>query len=555
MNERIASLEAELQNTADPQQRVNALNALSAELSFSNPERAIELASQARQLASGKEEVPLYQAGLAASLINLARAHNQRGEYVESMACLMEAQPHYEALNDESGLMWLFNEFGRLYYFFSDYPNALSYYYRVLQLAQKLGHANRHAASFHNIGLIYSSMGDYTRALETLQQGLAIARNAGDQWVEGFLLGSLAEVHYHLKEYEQALTYGLHSVELARRNGTPTLVHGTLLAVSWTYFDMGQFEQAQACLQEILQTAEASGDRRGLAEAGRALGEQANRRGDPGNARIFLEKALTLAISLGEKGLQANCHRALAESFQQLGIYQQALEHYQAFHELDKTIFNEKSDLRLKMLEVVHHLKSTRQEVEIYRLRTQMLQQQVEDQRRIQQALEHRADHDALTGLLNRRAFFEQSEKLLHSRRKPQLPLALLMIDLDHFKNINDLHGHTVGDRILASVAALLGKHLRQVDLIGRYGGEEFVVLMPGIKEKEAAMVAQRLCQTVAEHAVVVGDESIHVTFSIGLAAGSRQTPSLDDLVRHADQALYQAKQAGRNCVKIYSPA
>lgn len=99
--------------------------------------------------------------------------------------------------------------------------------------------------------------------MEILHQGLEIATQTGDRWVEGFLLGSLAEVHYHRKEYEQALNYGLCSLDLARRNGTPTLVNGAWLAVSWTYFELDQLERAQACLGEIEQTVEASGDRRG----------------------------------------------------------------------------------------------------------------------------------------------------------------------------------------------------------------------------------------------------------------------------------------------------
>lgn len=550
MNEQVASLEAQLQTAAEPRQRVDLLNALSAELSFSEPTRALEAAQQARQLAGGEQGETAYPAGPAASLFNLARAHNQRGEYVESLACLVEAQPLYESLNDETGLMWLFNEFGRLYYFLSDYPNALSNYQRTLQLAQKIGHTNRQAASCHNIGLVHFSLGDYERALEILHQGLEIATQSGDRWVEGFLLGSLAEVHYHRKEYEQALTYGLCSLDLARRNGTPTLVNGALLAVSWTYFELGQLDRAQACLEEIEQTVEASGDWRGLAEAKRALGEQTNRRGLPSEALPALEQALGLAVSLGEKAMQANCHRALAESYRQLGRYKKALQHFQAYHELDKTIFNEKSDLRLRMLEVTHNLKTAKQEAEIYRLNAQMLQQQVEEQRRLQASLEHLAAHDALTGLFNRRALFSLGEELIRSRRKSQFPLALLMIDLDHFKEVNDSYGHSIGDSILAKISALLTQNMRNVDLLCRYGGDEFAILMPGRGKAEAEKVARRLCRVVAEHPFRAGTESLHITLSVGLAVTRRPSGSLDDLIRRADQALYQAKQSGRNCVK-----
>lgn len=553
MDERIISLESQLETTTDFRQRVDLLNTLSAEFSFSDPARAIEFARQACQLAGREQETPLYLAGLANGLFNLARAHNQRGEYVESLSCLIQAQPHYESLNDENGLMWLFNELGRLHYFLSDYPNALSFYYRTLELAKKLGNTNRQAASFHNIGLIHSSLGNYEQALEILHQGLEIATNSGDQWVEGFLLGSLAEVSYHLKRFDQALKYGLRSLELARMNGTPTLINGALLAVSWTYFELGQFDQAKACLQEVIQTASRSGDRRGLSEAARALGEQANRRHLPNEALPSLEQALTLAISLGEKALQANCHRAFAESYSQLGQYQPAFEHYQAYHALDKEIFfNEKSDLRLKILELTYQLKSARHEAEIYRLRNEMLEREVADQHRIQQSLQHLADHDGLTGLLNRRAFFDRGEKVLQSKRKTQFPLAFLMLDLDHFKSVNDRYGHEVGDKLLQAIGTLLRENLREIDLLCRYGGEEFAVLMPGTDAVEAEKVAWRLCQSLAAQVFSIGGVSLQITASIGVAVTEHIVDSIDTLIRLADFALYQAKQEGRNCARTY---
>lgn len=552
MSDRILSLQSQLEEATDLRQRVDLLNTLAAELSFSDPAQAIEFAQQACQLAGGEQETPLYPAGLASGLFHLARAHNQRGEYVESLSCLVQAQPYYESLNDENGLMWLFNELGRLHYFLSDYPNALSFYYRTLELAEKLGNTNRQAASFHNIGLIHSSLGNHEQALEILHQGLEIATNSGDKWVEGFLLGSLAEVSYHLQRFDQALKYGLRSLELARINGTPTLIDGTLLAISWTYFELGQFDQAKACLQEVIQTAAQSGDRRGLSEALRALGEQANRRHLPNEALPSLEQALTLAISLGEKALQANCHRALAKSYSQLGQYQPAFEHYQAYHELDKEIFNEKSDLRLKILEVKYQLKTARQEAEIYRLRNEMLEREVADQHRIQQALQHLADHDGLTGLLNRRAFFDRGEKILQSKRKTQFPLALLMLDLDHFKSVNDRYGHDMGDKLLQAIGMWLSSNLREVDLLCRYGGEEFAILMTGSAAAEAEKVAWRLCQTLEAQVFRIGDISLRITTSIGVSVTEQKVDSIDTLIHFADVALYQAKQAGRNCVRTY---
>lgn len=552
MNQFLSATETQPESFTDDRQRIDFLNSLAAELSFSNPERSIELARQACQLARGEEAEPFYRAGLAAGLFNLARAHNQRGEYLESMTCLVEAQPHYEALNDENGLMWLFNEFGRLYFFFSDYPNALSYYHRTLQLAQKLGHTNRQAASYHNIGVLYSALGQYEQALGAFRQGLEIAERTGDAWVEGFLLGGMAEVFHHQKQYEQSLEYGLRSLELARRKSTPTLASGVLLALSWTCFEMGQFEQAQSYLEEVVRTARASGDQRGLAGAQIALGKQANRCSLPEQALPALREALQFSLSLEEKALQAECHHALAETFRLLGRYEEAFVHFCQYHELDKAIFNEKSDLRLQMLQVVHKLTNAQREAELYRLRAQMLQQEVDNQRKVQRVLQELADRDALSGLLNRRVFFRQSERLLQSRRKSGFPLALLLLDLDHFKFINDHYGHVAGDNVLVGVAAFLQEQVRQVDLLCRYGGEEFAILVPGVTALKAEELAWRLCHLLAERSFAIGETEVRITVSIGVALLNRPGGALEDLLRRADEALYQAKEAGRNCIRIY---
>jgi len=285
--DKISRLKDELKNTDDLRRRADILNELSAELSFSDSVQAIKFAERARQLCSeGEAEESPYVAGLAKAYLNLARAYNQRGNYVESMSCLMKSQPLYEELGDEAGLMWVHNELGRL--FISDYAQAMDHYLRTLELARKIGHANREAASFNNIGQLYNSLANYEQAVENLNQGLEIAVRSNDRWVEGFLLGSLAESYYHLRDYEKSLDFGRRSLGLARENQLPSLMNGALQVLSWTYFDQGRYEEAGDCLEEILRTAKASGDKRGMAEAWKSMGEQANRRGYHQKAVEFL---------------------------------------------------------------------------------------------------------------------------------------------------------------------------------------------------------------------------------------------------------------------------
>ncbi len=175
--------------------------------------------------------------------------------------------------------------------------------------------------------------------------------------------------------------------------------------------------------------------------------------------------------------------------------------------------------------------------------------------RRLQRAafqLEKQAHTDALTGLANRRHFFEKAEAELQRARRYDAPLALLMLDIDHFKDVNDAHGHRAGDRVLQALARTCREVLRSVDVVGRVGGEEFAILLPETPVADAADVAGRLRAAVA--ATRIGREEgvpLSVTVSIGVAA-LEPGVNLDTLMSRADTALYDAKHQGRDRVCTY---
>lgn len=164
---------------------------------------------------------------------------------------------------------------------------------------------------------------------------------------------------------------------------------------------------------------------------------------------------------------------------------------------------------------------------------------------------EERASQDELTNLYNRRAFFEQGKQLFRQAKRYQQLISVMMIDIDHFKNINDNHGHTVGDSVLKTIAGLLQKSIREVDILARIGGEEFAVILPQTGVEEASKLAERIRQCI-EAAVIQHDAlQIHVTASIGIAACMVEGDDLDRMLTKADDALYIAKKKGRNQVKI----
>lgn len=164
---------------------------------------------------------------------------------------------------------------------------------------------------------------------------------------------------------------------------------------------------------------------------------------------------------------------------------------------------------------------------------------------------EMEAATDDLTGLLARRAFMQRATQQLDRARKVKQPCCLMMIDLDHFKKKNDTYGHLVGDLVLMETAHRLTKMFRQDDLIGRYGGEEFIILLPYTKKDQAQEVAERLRQQVCATAIRTSDGELEQTISVGLAAFPENGEDIETLIANADKALYQAKEGGRNRVMV----
>ena len=165
-----------------------------------------------------------------------------------------------------------------------------------------------------------------------------------------------------------------------------------------------------------------------------------------------------------------------------------------------------------------------------------------------------RARTDALTGLANRRHFDEQLRRVIAETDRFGGTCSLILVDLDHFKSINDQHGHDAGDAILKHVAQVLSDGVRTVDLCARYGGEEIAILLPQTSQAGAADLAERLRSTLEARAAAYNGGEVKVTASFGVATYPLPVPYRDWLVPASDKALYEAKAAGRNCVRAISP-
>ncbi|MEW6532100.1 MAG: diguanylate cyclase [Thermodesulfobacteriota bacterium] len=169
-------------------------------------------------------------------------------------------------------------------------------------------------------------------------------------------------------------------------------------------------------------------------------------------------------------------------------------------------------------------------------------------------ASEYQATHDALTGLWNRRSIMRALETELARAEREDTEVGVIMADVDHFKRINDTFGHMAGDAVLVEVAARFTRNARPYDVIGRYGGEEFLIVCPGCDLDSCGRLAERLRQALSESPVTAQEASIDLTMSFGVSARpGGDTRNAELIIKEADQALYRAKELGRNRVEFWS--
>lgn len=190
------------------------------------------------------------------------------------------------------------------------------------------------------------------------------------------------------------------------------------------------------------------------------------------------------------------------------------------------------------------------------RLRSQLRRKRYSDKLRSNVADSIRmAVIDPLTGLYNRRYATQHMQKIITRSKETDLPFTVMMMDIDHFKSVNDTYGHPAGDTVLKEVARRLQENLRGVDLTARIGGEEFLVIMPDTLPHEAEIAAERLRRIIGEQPFELNATSIYATVSIGVSIGTSDTQHIDTLIEQADKALYQSKTSGRNRVSFSADA
>ena len=421
--------------------------------------------------------------------------------------------------------------------------------------------------------ILYNQMGQFTQGLQYAEQ--VLADKPGDR-LRCFAQNLRLESLQHLGRASQRSEFDSAIKDCVEQNEQIVAGYGRTYLARHLH-SIGQVSSAVSLLETNLVEVRKTRYPRVIADVHALLAQYQLELGEEASATANALRA----IEQGTQPLQLSvAHKVLYEVARANGDLRGALKHFRAHAEADKAHLAEVSAREMAYQTVRQQLQAKSQEItllnrqnEVLKLQQQVARQSATNMRmltgllvllaaaiaywayrikRMEHVLRRQAEVDSLTGVASRQHFMEQAEILLRRHKADGLPVALVMFDLDHFKDVNDRYGHAIGDWVLKRAASACSHACRREDLIGRLGGEEFAMLLCGIPADGAARVAE------ACRAAISGIDSgetgyaVQPAASFGISLSARSGYDLTALLSHADKALYRAKNAGRNCVRMH---
>jgi len=567
--------------------RVAVLNELAAELVERDPDLVERLCLEALELAGSLGD----RNAEAAAYFELGNAHRVRGNHRAALDAFSQARRLYTNLGDRYEIGRCVRRLGDVHYFISDYDRSLQYYLAALEIFIDLSETGAHAKAPLHVGHLFTTIGNVLRKAEDLDEALAYYGRSLDQYHrEGSDIGqrgalyNIANVLFDKGLLEDARYEFLQVLEQARGAGDSYLVSLALAALGGIELKQNRLADAETYTLEALELNRRLGRKQGVLANLIRLAEVSRRQELPARGLRLAEESARLAEELEDRSAQAEVAAEQANLYETLGDHRQALASLRKHQGLREEILTEKRVRQLDELRLRFEVSSREHEISILKrekafqrtmflvagtglllalallllvIRSSRLKARISreiaaknEQLSLAYArVEELSRTDDLTGLANRRAMME---RLRHEQQRSQrsgLPYGLLLADLDDFKQWNDRFGHGCGDALLIAVAGRLRAAVRQQDLVARWGGEEFLILLPETNVSGAEKVAEKVRTLIVADSFPCAEEPISLTVSVGVSRGGGV--SFDEALSLADKALYESKRGGKNRVSV----
>ncbi len=505
----------------------------------------------ARARESGDDALAVH-AGLS-----LAEVLFMLNDYSASLEAARSAHSCWTATGDPvhepDALTWIGAALTQL----SRYQEAFEKLHGALDRYKALGRETRASRALNYVAIVHEELGDNEEAFRVYEEALAAAESDGDPDMCGRIMSNIGEAYVALGQNERGLDYLKRAIDLLTPLGADSLLAWCHYAVARVHVARKLWNQATETYEIALGLALKGGALRTHAEVLNGLGKLHASMGDYAAATRHLEQALRLCEEARVGSQHYRTNETLADVHERFGNHEQALRHFKAFHRTRAAVYDEIARAKVSSLKSEFELEKTRQQQEIYQLRNVELASAYDELKRLHEEVTRQAEllqqisiRDGLTGTFNRRFLDERLKEEVTRAARYDQPLSAALLDIDHFKNINDSLSHAIGDDVLQVLASVVSAQLRDTDLLVRYGGEEFVVLLPLTALENASKAAEKVRAAVEGHDWKSLHPDLRVTVSIGVA--QMTDPDVpDSLIDSADRKLYEAKKAGRNRIRF----
>ena len=536
---------------------------------------------------------------LVDTLVNLGYAYSLRdldksGDYGK------QARKLSKQIGYKIGECRSYNVTGLVLKFKGDFPEAIKWFKQLSRLAGEIDFKMGESSALGNLGAIHSALGNYDVALKLYSETVILNEEISnsDGLVPNYI--NIGEIHTHLKNYDRAVYYykkALSTIDTDSKSlYLSTFVTSALNHIASTYLSQNVTEGVLDSINESIEIGIQISDTAGLASSYAILGKYYEilkeystslssysksldlyeslgfskeiaessihlgrvnlLSGNSQKALEYLYKGIEIAKTIGSKATEAKGYEYLSELYEARDDYQKSFRFYKIYRELyDETLGKDIAD-NLARMELAHDIMKNEKEAEIVRLKNIELENEIEERKRVEAALKESEDkyrqlsiEDPLTGVFNRRYLFELGGKIVNRSLQSNSDICLGMLDIDHFKIINDKFGHQAGDYVLREFARVVSRCIRPNDFLARYGGEEFVLLLLDCPMHKATAIMNRINKTIESNKFIFNDLEMSITVSGGISHSGEvaSTNTLTELIKRADRRMYLAKDLGRN--------